>query len=152
MVIVVVVVFVLLIVFGCTLLGYRNKAHAFQEKIREAKSKVRVAKSKYVKVMDNSTRTNQSATVEGSGFVNGASGGISGTYVTSVAMVERLESEYEKAQLYLNKLIGEWNTFIDKFPNMIYSSILKLKKENYIDEDNLNMSTTLSDTIDGDLV
>ncbi len=84
--------------------------------------------------------------------MNGASGGISGTYVTSVEMVERLASEYEKAQLYLNKLISEWNTFIDKFPNLIYSSILKLKKENYIDEGNLDMSTILSDTIDGDIV
>ena len=148
-----VLIVVLLAVFGITLLSYRNKALGYQEEIRAAKSKVRVAKSKYIKVMENSTRTNQAAgSVGGGGLVNGGSGGMGGTFVTSAEMVERLATEYENAQLHLNKLISNWNKFIGRFPSLIYAAILRLKKENYIDEENLDMSTALSDTIDGDRV
>lgn len=154
-IVIVIILVILLLVFGISLLKYRNKALDYQEEIRAAKSKVRVAKSKYVKVMDNSTQTNQaagSANGSASGMVNGGSGGIGGTFVTSAEMVERLASEYEQAQLYLNNLVSTWNKFIGNFPNLIYAAILRLKKEVYIDEENLDMSTSLSDNIDGNRV
>ena len=135
-------------VFAAYLLSYRNKALDFQERIRMAKSTVRVAKSKYVKVMRNSAATDSTvnnASQCAAGLTNGGSGGIGGTFVTSVDMVNRLADEYQAAQLRLNFLVKEWNTFIGKFPNVIFSTVLRLKKEEYIDESKLEKSTELSE-------
>ena len=150
---------VLFVALGITFLflfiSYRNEALIKQERISEAKSAVRVKKAKYLQVMKKSNQMNTSAAeatrgmYEGIGSILRDSRG-NENYGISVDLVAKLATEYENAQLELNTLIKEWNEFISKFPNFIYSSILKHQKEAYVDSERLNMSTSLSDDIDSD--
>lgn len=138
------IVFSLAICFLIVLIKFRNKVLEMKENIKKHKSQVRVAQNKYVKSLQNTAfALGQDKTSEdGGGFMYGDMGSAS-KYNTNSSLVSDLAASYEEAQTLLNELISQYNSYICKFPNLILASILKYEKEDYIDEENLDMSTSI---------
>lgn len=137
-------VIVLAVLFGVGLLGFRNQAVTYQEKIKHAKSQVRLAQNKYFKQMQNTEaalgdKNGQSKDV---GVAYGDMGSAS-KYSTNTSMITTLANAYESAQNSLNDIVSQYNNFITGFPNVVYARILKYERELYIDEDNLDKTMTL---------
>ena len=146
MIIVILIAIVALAIWlGVALLKFRNNALVYKEKIKKAKSHVRVAQNKYVKSLKNTAGALElnTNTDGGVGLWSGDMGAAA-KYGTNTELVRSLAESYEQAQNLLNELISQYNFFISKFPNLIFAAILRYKKENYIDEENLDMSTSLS--------
>jgi hypothetical protein len=141
---------ILLIVFVVKMFKFRSKALEYQEELKRAKSKVRIEQNRYLKTLKNTVenQNNVSSKDERDGnnniFINSSSGSAQ-KYDTGSNMISELSLAYKCAQDELNRVIKEYNTLLIKFPNFIYASIFKFSKENYIDEDNLDSTTTLSD-------
>ena len=147
-----VVVLALAISFLVALLKFRNKVLDMKEKIKKSKSHVRVAQNKYVKSLQNTSAAlnkNETGGV-GGGLMYGDMGSAS-KYDTNASLVSDLADSYEKAQIMLNELISQYNSFISKFPNLILAAVLRYKREDYIDEKNLDMSTSINN-IDQNMV
>ena len=137
--------------FVSSLIKFRNKGVQYQESLSVAKSTVRITKAKYLQVMDKGKNMHHSAadaTAKTMGRATVIMGGGEPIYGISLAEVEHLASEYQKAQSKLNAIVSEWNRFISVFPNAVYAAILKYKKEVYIDSENLDRSTVLDESID----
>ena len=142
------ILIVAVILFLVVLIKFRNKVFDYKEKIKQAKSRVRVEANTYSRQMKNSVNMQREAS--GLGMNSMKTGifygnlGAAYMYKTGTSMINDLANSYEKAQYALNELISEYNRFVGKFPNLILAAILKYKKEAYIDEMHLDVSTELS--------
>ena len=141
---------ILLIVFIVKMFKFKGKGVEYQEKIKRAKSRVRIEQNRYLKTMKNTVENQNKVSPQGESngnteiFINGSSGSAQ-KYDTGSNTISELAMAYKVAQDELNKVIMEYNIFISKFPNFIFASIFKYSKEVYIDEANLDVTTTLSD-------
>ena len=140
---------ILLIVFIVKMFKFKGKVVEYQEKIKRAKSRVRIEQNRYLKTMKNTVENQNKVSPQGES--NGSteifigSSGSAQKYDTGSKTISELAMAYKVAQDELNKVIMEYNIFISKIPNFIFASILKYSKEAYIDEANLDVTTTLSD-------
>lgn len=151
------IIFLLIAIFLITFLKYRNRVLVLKDLINQTKSKVRVLKAKYLQVlkkvenMQKSSINTQSeayknAVVEGVGtMVGGAVGRIDDSLESSSKIIEQLANDYTEAQNELNRIINLYNKEILVFPKSIYASILGYKREQYIDEDNIDKSTVIKE-------
>ena len=144
------------------LIFVKNIITQYKNLIAESKSNVRIRKGKYVQVMELTNKMNSTTSdVEGEFYLKSTAGvgtnsfiNLAGTprmqenYQTSIELVLSLAESYEEAQSELNSLIKEYNTYISSFPTCIYARCLLAKKEQFVDNQNLQKSTLISDTID----
>ena len=149
----------LVIVFIVTLFKYKNKVLDIKDEMQRAKSKIRIVKAKYVQVMNKTQAMHGKASGTEGEFYEKAYGGngisifegrMNQNYKDSIGLIEKLAGEYQQAQDFLNEIVRVYNHEISMFPKSIYAAILGFKKENYIDSDNLELSSNLSDTIDSE--
>ena len=153
------ILFALFIVFMIFLIRYKNKIVAIKEDINLAKSSIRIAKAKYVQVMNKTlTMHDKASSVEGEYMESVTAGNgiksvlgnlsMNPNYKDSMELIRRLADEYQKAQDRLNNLVNRYNREISLFPKTIFAKLLRYKKEEYIDNENLQLSSNLSDNID----
>ena len=147
--------FILIIYLIVKFIKFRGTIVTFQEEIKRAKSRVRIEQNRYLKTLKNTVTNQENVSQNGDAnnarvFINGVSGSAQ-KYATGTGMISELAFAYRNAQDELNSVIKEYNVFIGKFPNFIYAAIFKYSKEEYIDEENLDSTTTLSE-LDTDLI
>lgn len=148
--------FTLAIIFASRLIIFKNKVVNKKENIDKAKSSIRIIKAKYLQVLRKVGTTQKEVTeaqgnaygianLNGAGaFIGGAIGEIDSNFEAAGELVISLAKEYESAQQKLNTLVNEYNVYITLFPQSILAKIFKCKKEEYIDSDNLDLSTRLN--------
>ena len=159
-----VIILVIISLLTFFLITYRNKVVKIKEEIENAKSKIRIIKAKYLQVLRKTTETQkislktQSEAYNGAvnnthqgQMIGGAFGKINDNFDDSSSLVVNLAEEYSSAQVKLNALIKEYNVMITVFPKSIFARILKYKKEEYVDSDNLEKSKTLQGFDDKDI-
>ena len=140
---------ILAIVFVILMFKFKGKALIYREELKRAKSLVRIEQNRYLKTMKNTVanQKNVAADNSGDGRVGIFNGDLGSAQIYGVGsdMIENLALAYRNAQDKLNQVIKEYNIYISKFPNFIFAAILRYKKEHYIDEGNLDITTELSD-------
>ena len=148
---------ILFIVLLITFLKYRNKVLLLKDRINQTKSRVRVAKAKYLQVLkkvevfqknslNSQSEAYKNAIVEGVGVaVGGAVGKIDDSLQSSSEIIEQLANNYAEAQNELNRIINLYNKEILVFPKTIYAAILGYKREQYIDEENIDKSMVIKE-------
>lgn len=151
------------IILGCVVLfdiivlvHFRNKVVSKKEYIERSKSQVRILKAKYLQVLrkigasqreSNASQGNAYANANKGGkgvFIGGAIGSIGSNFEEVGELVVSLANELQVAQQNLNDLVREYNQYITAFPRVILALLLRYKREDYVDSDNLAASTKLS--------
>ena len=162
MVFIVILLIILGIVFLVWSLKFKNNVTLKKENIDSLKSDVRVVKAKYLNVLGKTIDTHESvnssqgsayreANSNGAGtFIGGARGSID-NFDRASQIVYNLANEYQRAQGSLNYAIKQYNTYISLFPNSILTHMFHYEKEEYIDSENLNLSTDLNGFNENDL-
>ena len=145
------------------LIRFRNKVVNMKENISGAKSQVRILKAKYLQVLrKGGTSQRESNASQGEAYeranwngsrilIGGAIGAIDTDFEEVGDLVVSLASELQEAQQKLNDLVGNYNRYIIAFPRIIFTMILRYKKENYVDSENLAASTKLTGFDDEDI-
>lgn len=153
----IILVVIAILAFLITFLKYKNKVMILKDRIDQSKSKVRVLKAKYLQVLkkvenmqknslNSQSEAYKNAVVEGVGVaVGGAVGKIDDSLQSSSIIIEQLANDYAEAQNELNRFINLYNKEILVFPKSIYASILGYKREQYIDEENIDKSMVIKE-------
>ena len=144
-----------MIAFSIALMIYYNHITRMKEKIKTQKSKIRILKAKYLQVLrkvgttqatSNASHGNAYASANRNGagvLIGGAIGSITSNFEEASDLVVQLAEEYADAQQELNRLVEAYNAMIAVFPKIILAKILRLKKEEYVDAENIEESTKL---------
>ena len=145
----IIAIIVIAIVFFTKFFKFKGKAVGYQERLKKAKSLVRIEQNRYLKTVKNAAANQNDVANHGEscgsvGYMNGDIGSAY-KYGTGSNMISTLASAYRNAQEQLNEVIMDYNVFIGKFPNKIFAAMCGLSKEEYIDEENLDSTTTLSE-------
>jgi len=146
------------------IIGFRNMVIRKRENIRDAQSNVRIAKAKYLQVLRktgtatidaDSSQGNAykvaNSSYQGGRLIGGATGKISSHFTLAGNLVLSLADAYQNSQLELNKLVNDYNQYINEFPNVILKTIFRFKNAKYIDSQNLDSSTKLAGFDDNDI-
>ena len=154
---------IILIIIIICIICFRNSVVQRKEDIENAKSEVRILKAKYLQVLRKTGKTQldsniaqgyayQMANENGGGeFIGGAIGPIRSNFKGSSKLVQSLADEYQRAQQRLNYEVKSYNIYITAFPRVILSKMFGYKKENYVDNDNLDASTKLNGFDENDI-
>ena len=151
---------VFLIGIFAAFIRFRGKSIYYQERIKKLKSEIRIVKAKYVqaikqintkqgKTVDNTTKLKDVLKPNYNIGFGGTAGGYSldgnELHKTDIRLIDQLSSSLLSTQNSLNEAINEYNVYINKFFYVPFAKMLKLKKQDYIEEDNLDRSMEVGD-------